>query len=464
MILVVSSRSVSRRVSAAHRLALPIVLALAILLAPLAATAGLLVTVGEVTSTSAIVWARGDAAGEATVEAKAGDRAAVTVKLRFAPERDFTGRGVLANLAPATRYTYRIVAGGETVSGEFVTAPSAADPRAVKFLWSGDLGGGGFCRRIDGGYPIFVPMAKAKPDFFLFVGDTIYADVPCDKPGTVPGAAFAATTLPEFHAKHRYNREDDGVQRFFRATSVYAIWDDHEVRNDFSGPTEPLMPVGRQAFLDYWPIAPPPDDPTRLYRRVRWGQLAEIFVLDARQYRSPNTARDGPDKTMLGAEQRRWIIDAVATSSAVWKIVVSSIPLSVPVGRPERHDSWSNASVFGLPEPNGTGFAVERDAILKAFRDRGVRNLIFLAADVHLAEVIRHEPVSGFAFHELIAGPLSATFGRPRPLDQGLNPVSIFARGGLNNFGEVIVDRSGLSLRLIGEDGTVLFTHAIRPE
>ena len=64
---------------------------------------------------------------------------------------------------------------------------------------------------------------------------------------------------------------------------MYAIWDDHEVKNDFAGPSEPLMPVGRQAFLDYWPIPPPPDEPTRLYRKVRWGKLLEVFILDTRQ-------------------------------------------------------------------------------------------------------------------------------------------------------------------------------------
>src|SRR3989442_748465 len=117
---------------------------------------------------------------------------------------------------------------------------------------------------------------------------------------------------------------------------------------------------------------------------------------------------------MLRPRQRRWLTDGVTASTATWKVVVSRVPLSVPTGRQYR-DSWSNASVWGIPEENGTGFAVERDAILNAFRQRGVKNLVFLTADVHHAELIRHHPTPEFSFHEFIAGPLSASPGRPGP-------------------------------------------------
>jgi alkaline phosphatase D len=189
-----------------------------------------------------------------------------------------------------------------------------------------------------------------------------------------------------------------------------------------------------------------------------------VFILDTRQYRSPNTEPDGPGKTMLGAAQRRWLVDNVSTSTATWKAVVSSVPLSIPTGSPERRDSWSNASVFGTPQEGGTGFAVERDAILRQLREHGVTNLVFVVADVHHAEVIRHQPAPGWTFHEFVAGPLSAGFGRPRPLDEGLNPRSLFARGGVNNFGEVTIEPAELTVRFHDEEGAVLFTHTIAPE
>ncbi|MBI2158595.1 MAG: alkaline phosphatase D family protein [Candidatus Rokubacteria bacterium] len=177
---------------------------------------------------------------------------------------DFAGKVRLTGLRPATRYGVQVRSGGETARGEFTTAPPHDQPARVTFLWSGDLGGGGRCRLADGGYRIFRAMTPHRPDFFLFAGDTIYADVKCDKPGVLPGADFIATTLTGFRGRHRYNREDPAVQDFFKTTSVYAIWDDHEVRNNFSGPTEPLMVTGRRAFLEYWPVSPPDEEPTRL--------------------------------------------------------------------------------------------------------------------------------------------------------------------------------------------------------
>ena len=423
-----------------------------------------LLTIGDVTSTSAVVWARAAGAAELEVELTGPDgvrAAAATIPTDRG--EDFTGKARLAGLRPGTRYAVRVRGAGASVEGGFVTAPARDAAARVDFVWSGDLGGGGFCRRLDGGYRIFRAMARQRRDFFLFVGDTIYADRKCDGHDIVPGAAFVATSLAQFRARHRYNREEPSVQDFFRGTSVYAIWDDHEVRNDFAGPADPLMPTGRRAFLEYWPIAPREDEPARLYRKFRWGRLLEMFILDTRQYRSPNTDPDGPGKTMLGAAQRRWLVDNVSTSTAVWKVVVTSVTLSVPTGKPERRDSWSNANVLGRPE-EGRGFATERDALLRTLRERGVRNLVFLAADVHHAELIRHHPTPDWSFHEFIAGPLSASLGRPRPLDEGLNPRSLFARGGVYNFGEISVEPAHMTVRIVDEEGQVLFTHTLGPE
>ncbi|MBI2553829.1 MAG: alkaline phosphatase D family protein [Candidatus Rokubacteria bacterium] len=443
--------------------ALALGLCLAVL--PASADSPLLITVGEVTATGAVVWARGFEERPLTVEyAPAAGGAPAVASVTLTRNADLAGKVALTGLTPATRYTYRVRHAGESVEGSFVTAPARDQARPVTFLWSGDLGGGRQnCRHIQDGYPIFRPLAQRKPDFFLFVGDTTYADVRCGGPDRVPGYDFVATNVDGFREKHRYNRADPGVQEFFRSTSVYAIWDDHEVKNDFSGSSEPLMPLGRRAFIEYWPIQPPLDEPTRLYRKFRWGKFLEVFILDTRQYRSPNTDPDGPAKTMLGPAQRRWLIDNVSTSTAVWKAIGSSVPLSVPTGRTGR-DSWSNATVFGVPEENATGFAVERDLILRRLRDRKVKNLVWLVADVHHAELIRHAPWPEFAFHEFIAGPLSATRGRPRPLDQGLNPRSLYGLGEIDNFGEIAIDSVGLTVRIVDVTGAVRFTHTIGPE
>ena len=438
---------------------------LAVLLAGAAPAASpLLVTVTEVRPTGAILWARAARPGPVTIEVGvARAEAAHTVTAQAAAADDLIVRAPLDGLAPATRHRYRVIQGSERVDGAFTTAPAADEPARVRFVWSGDLGGGGLCRPAGGEYRIFRAMRQRAADFFVFAGDTAYADVACNRPGTIPGAGFRATTLAEFRARHRYNREDPAFQAFLRQTPVYATWDDHEVRGDFAGTSEPLMPVGRQAFLDYWPVAAG-DDRTRIYRSMRWGRLLELFILDTRQYRSDNRLPDSSRKTLLGAAQRRWLLQALPASTATWKVVVSSVTLSVPTGHPERRDGWSNASILGLAPERGTGFVTERDAVLREFRLRGVRNLLVVAADVHHAEVIRHQPYRDWAFHELIAGPLSAPRGRPRPLDSRLGPRTLFARGGLFNFGEVTVEPARLTVRILDEEGAELFTHAISPE
>jgi len=140
--------------------------------------AGLLATVGEVTETTAVVWARPPGEGEVTVEARAaaGGPTVMRGATASAKRGGQTVKIPLSGLRPATRYGYTLRASGGTVEGEFVTAPARDQAAHVRLHWSGDLGGGGFCRSVEGGYPIFRTMARARPDFFLFVGDTIYAE------------------------------------------------------------------------------------------------------------------------------------------------------------------------------------------------------------------------------------------------------------------------------------------------
>jgi alkaline phosphatase D len=417
---------------------------------------GVLVTVGEVTADRATLWVRGDTATPVRLRyAPADDTSAPTdVAVALAPARDQTGRAVLDALAPGTRYVYELAQGDTRARGSFVTAPRADADVPVRLVWSGDLGANGYCRDVEDGYAIFRAMAQHQADLFLFVGDTIYADQPCGMRPHLPGADYVSKSLAEFHGKHRYNRADPALQEFFRTTSVFAIWDDHEVRNNFAGPTEPLMPIGLQAMLDYWPIQGPPEEPHRLYRSLRWGRHLEVFILDTRQYRSDNADPDGPAKTMLGLAQREWLLAGLAASDATWKLVVTSVPLGMFTGG--RHsDSWSRANVFGFSRTSPTGFVHERDRLLQFVRAQGIRNVVFVSGDVHHAELIRHEPSPGFVVHELLAGPLAARQGYPRFLDRSLNSRSLGSLGFTPNFGELVVNGSTLHARVFDASDTV---------
>jgi len=125
-------------------------------------------------------------------------------------------------------------------------------------------------------------------------------------------------------------------------------------------------------------------------------------VLDTRSHRSPNPDPDTPGKTMLGEEQRAWAVETLTTSDAVWKLVVSSVPLVAPTGRIEARDGWSPVGGTG-------GYLSELRALYAALAD--VRNLVFLTTDVHYAAAFRHRPLPDrpdLVLHELIAGPLNA--------------------------------------------------------
>ena len=415
--------------------------------------AGLLVTVSEVTATTATLWVKGDRRGLVAAKYHTDDHGPVhEVGIALDPRADLTGRVALADLEPHTRYVYELDHEGERVTGSFRTAPKPTTGVAARVLWSGDLGGANHCRDVEDGYRIFGAMTERRADLFLFIGDTIYADQTCGRALHAAGSSFVAETVGEFHAKHRYNRADAALQRLFRTTPVEAIWDDHEVRNNFAGPAEPLMPAARRAFLDYWPVSGTPDEPTRLYRRLRWGRHLDVFILDTRQYRSPNEAADGPAKSMLGTAQRAWLLDGLARSDATWKVVVSSVPLGIFTGG-QFSDSWSSANVLGFPR-KGNGFVHERSAILEAIRRAGISNVVVLSGDVHHAEAIRHEPMPGFVLHEFIAGPLAARQGFRRFLDRSLNSQSLGSLGWANNFGELVVDAERLTVRIIDTAGT----------
>jgi alkaline phosphatase D len=337
------------------------------------------VTVTEVRADRAVLWLRAEGAERLRVRvAPVAEPAAARVfEARPGADWGHIVRVPLHGLRPGTRHAYEVGTGRRDTAGTFTTAPATdADARA-HLLWSGDLGGSGHCRDVEDGYPIFRAMAQRRADLFLFVGDTAYADHVCLAGRSITGSDFVATTVEQYRAKHRYNRADPAVQAFLRLTGVYAIWDDHEVRNNFVGPDEPLMPAGRRAFRDYWGLDGGPEEPDRLYRSVRWGRHVEVFILDTRQYRSPNAMPDGPGKSMLGLAQRRWLLEGVTRSTATWKLIVTSVPLGMFTGGPHS-DSWSGANALGYPRA-GNGFVWERDLILHTLAREDARYVLFLS-------------------------------------------------------------------------------------
>lgn len=424
---------------------------------------------GDVTATSAVIWSRGaeiansSLAVEYSTDEQFGDLQRAEPVL-LSGRSDYTGKIFLRNLKPGTRYYYRVrqVLGDEQsapVTGTFVTAPEANQNAAVTLAWSADLGGQGQCRRPE--YFIFNQLAQAQPDLFLFLGDTYYPDERCPSPPNLPGSDFLANTLDEYRAKQKYQFADRPYQKARAQSSFYLIWDDHEVINDFSGTTvDPQrLAIGRQVFFEYFPIAPHPQDPNRLYRSFRWGKQAEIFILDTRQYRSDNRLPDGPEKTMLGKEQLAWLKENLQKSDATWKFIISTVTLSIPTACPARCDGWANAE-------GPTGFERELLEITKLILENKIRNVVWLSGDMHLADAIQYDPDRDRVvdFYEFVAGPLSALTYFVAPLDNTLNPTRIFGAADRWNFGQLKISAAGrLTLEYIDVTGEVFFRREFGP-
>jgi len=430
--------------------------------------------VGDVGTHSAELWLRTDGPKQIQVEwasvdawkaisamASVKSSAARTSPFVTSPNADFTRTITLEHLAPNTRYRYNIwvsePAPGQRASpprlvaqGEFTTLPDPSTAVPVVFVWSGDLGGQDHCRQGKAGYPIFDTIQEQKPDFFIFLGDTIYNDGVCPSPPNEPGSNFIATTLDEYRVKHRYQRAAPALRRLLERVPIYVIWDDHEVKNNFAGPFEPQMPAGRQAFREYWPIHTDVSEPQRLYRTVRYGADLELFFLDTRQYRSRNADLDGPAKTMLGAAQLGWLLEGMAASTATWKVVVTSVPLSVPKGGGAAvpgYDGWAGGT-------DGTGFERERQVIVDTILKKRIPNVVFLGGDIHWVQANVYDPdQDGVAdFHEFVSGPLSAYAGRPSAPSPALHPTTLVNEGGYDNFGLVRATQEGFEVSIL--DGT----------
>ena len=436
------------------------------------------VAVGDISAQSALLWLRTDGPASVQVEwttvsrwERASKLATVVVPVSrtvsiTTAETDYTLTIPLEGLSPATRDRYHVLVGSAdqttrqfsmslAAKGEFTTLPDEKTSAAVTFAWSGDLGGQGRCRQGMSGYPIFDVIHRQNPDFFLFLGDTIYGDNPCPSPPNEPGADFKATTLQTYRVRHRYQRGAEALQRFLRTVPVYVIWDDHEVRNDFAGPYDEQMPAGRQALREYWPIASPEEDLHRMYRSVRYGADLELFILDTRQYRSRNEDRDGPFKTMLGETQLKWLLDGLRASTATWKVIATSVPLSVEkVGL--GNDGWGS-------EASGTGFGRERQVIVDAILGQTIKNVVFLAGDVHWVQANAYDPNQDgvIDFHEYMVGPLSARPGRLTAASDELHPMRLVNEAGYQNFGLVRVTKDAFEVTVVDEVGTKRFAHVV---
>lgn len=458
------------------------------------------VAIGDVTATSAVIWSRTDRETTMHVRLRGSIGRPQRSSTRVFAADDYTGKLIFDDLKPNTQYSYKLwfsqraIRGNNPASGTFKTAPASDDTGPITFSWGGDVAGQNVCRDAQLGFPVFDTIKAMKPDFFIGLGDMIYADGICNETGRygnpqVKGDFIQSATMKDYWAHWKYNREDRAYRELLSSTPYFPIWDDHEVINDF-GPLsdtrsaapyaagEHLLPKGLKAFLNYNPVEENQLTPSRLYRNIRWGQHLEMIVLDNRQYRDANISEDkeGEGKTMLGREQLHWLKERLKETDATWKVIVTTVPLSIPTGFPadKGRDGWANFE-------QNTGFEQELVELMRYLRDEHIQNTVFITTDVHFAEVFRYTPFSespDFQVHEYVTGPLNAGLFPNRNFDESLGTESLFFFGPDSsavttyedamkwmNFGAAKIDASGnLTLSVRDVNGEVLYQATHQPQ
>ena len=475
--------------------------------------------IGDVAADRAVVWSRADREARLIVEWSTREdfRGAAVVRGPFALESDdlvarvdLTGLPAGADLFVRTSFEALDASGarGEPAAGRFRTAPRA--PRDIRFVWSADTAGQGWGINLEaGGMRCYEAMRQAGPDFFIHCGDTIYADnsmrdevVLAD--GRVWRNAFldeepskrkAAETLDEFRACYRYNLLDANVRRFNAEVPQIWLWDDHEVFNNWSEASDlsadvrftekrvgALAARGTRAFLEYAPLRPhTPDEAGRIYRRIPYGPDLDVFVLDMRSYRGPNSfnrqEEPGPETALLGPAQAAWLKAALRASPATWKVIAAGMPIGLVVG--DTRDAEGRERFENMANGDGppVGRELEFADLLRFIRRERIANLVWITGDVHYCAAHYYDPEAARfrdfePFWEFVAGPLNAgTFG-PNRLDDTFGPRVVFAKtppegrsnlpptAGLQFFGQVDIDHrtKEMAVSLKDLDGRTLFT------
>jgi alkaline phosphatase D len=416
---------------------------------------------GDVSTESAVIWSRTDRAARMVVEWDTTDAFREVRRVLGAvtgPDADFTAKALLKELPGGQRIFYRVRfedpqgATGEPVTGSLITPSREA--AEVRFAWSGDTCGQGF--GIDesrGGMRTYESIRRSEPHFFIHSGDTIYADNPLSTGGRLPDGSFwrnlvteekakVAETLAEFRGNYRYNLLDANVRRLNAEVPVFAQWDDHEVINNWypgkklwltSGYTvrdvDLLASRSRQAFFDYLPIREHPD--RQIFRRIRRGPLCDLFFIDLRSHRGPNSRNRqpiaGPETDFLGRRQLDWLKEELAASKATWKFVCSDMPLGLIV--PDGSDAFEN---FANGDGTPLGREMEVAELLRHLKGHQVKNVVWLTADVHYAASHFYNPARAQftefdGFWEFVSGPLNAGTYGPNPLDNTFGPEVRFS-------------------------------------
>jgi alkaline phosphatase D len=304
----------------------------------------------------------------------------------------------VAGLQPRRDYFYQFdVRGEESAIGHFRTAPYEHElVSELRFAFA-------TCQDWPSGhYVAYRDMCEQDLDLVLHLGDYTYEyAIDSTRRGIPVPEGFEAecVDLRTFRLRHTLYKLDPDLQAAHASFPFAAVWDDHEVANDYSGlapeyaSPSPEFTARRaaayQAYYEHMPLRSSParlsKGELRIYRRLRYGRLVEFTMLDDRQYRSDNPCGDGErvrceaaikgDYTMLGREQERWVAEGFARSSARWNVIGQQLLLAELEHLPYGDELYWNDAWDGYP-------LARRRLLGEALRTK-LENPVFLTGDWH---------------------------------------------------------------------------------
>lgn len=311
-----------------------------------------------------------------------------------APELGYSAHAEIRGLEADQEYFYRWVVAGEfSPVGRSKTAPLAnVNVDEVRFAIAS-------CQQYEHGfYTAYQHMAQEDLDLIVHLGDYIYES----SWGSNLVRAHEGPeiiTLEDYRARYTTYRSDTDLQAAHARAPWVVTWDDHEVDNNYAAsiaedeqtPEQLLRrrAAGYQAFYEFMPIRLPvgrqgPDMP--IHRRLRFGNLMEMSVLDTRQYRDDQACGDGrqlscsehqnPNRSLLGAAQKNWLFNSLATTDATWNVLAQQIMMASLRSRDEDNEQLWSMDIWD-------GYPFERQQLLDFMAERSTPNPVVLTGDIH---------------------------------------------------------------------------------
>ena len=307
----------------------------------------------------------------------------------------------VTGLEPSTEYFYRFRCKGEvSQTGRTITAPApdAADG-TLRF-------GVSSCANYEDGYFIaYRAMAEERFDAILHLGDYIYewgeSEWNVRQPEHIaPYTTGLAIALEDYRNRYAQYHIDPDLRAMRASAPLIATWDDHEVANNYAGdhpddnvPQQEFLERradAYQAYYEHMPLHPwsmPLGANMMLYRSLQFGQLAQITVLDTRQYRDPHPSGNGiyprtpasvdPNTTMLGHDQERWLLQQLDASTATWNVLAQQVMFA------ETYFPQPDGEVITWYNDSWTGYPEARQRIIRHIAEAQIDNPIVLTGDIH---------------------------------------------------------------------------------